>query len=751
MDDQTWHNIYYGGIALLLFLLSFFFLFENSPMHKTRSRERLYLAFTMLIAYGWILTSTVFFERATTVSDIDGNGNGPRDYDDMVKNHPFIKYLPACLEFTTITLIATFALLNVVPSKIRKFTGSWPLDERHIEASYSMKRKVRELGMLLELTEKHSNFMVFKIPAPLVPVFAIIYFFFKSAAETSVAVAYIAMILLSTFVLSVFFFFVKNVINQACGVQLMRRRAMEVIFREAIESDDRDELNYIIKNIKLPAIFVEAPSSTVRLFSSPAALTAMSTVSKAIVIDALQKRGASGVQTHISEIIFSTKSRKLTKLKNIIDTGSDYHNMLKLVQDVTDYKLREDLLQHIAAQAKVTVGENGGHKVGTKTLCDVDDTLHCSGGRFPVGVDKRLPKKCLYPGVFKFLECIDKVGNLDGAELVTVTLEPVDKTQSGRYSVGNDSPTVGGGRNSEENLAAPLEHIASTMPVLRLRRGLDGQDTVKSKKTFLLSDPSSCNLVFLSARPHLYKELTEQKSYRRFRHFVSTGLLHKMPTLLPGKLLPGTKAFLLSPFMKSKSWRWVGDLKFASFRSYSQIYPEYDYVFIGDNGQGDLYASELMEEYAKESAGECDLRAVYIHQVQEREKELRSKHGRMSLDAPNTLQRSFYTYVGAALNAARADLLNSDDVYNITIAALDDFDDLRALYPSHDFKQMEEQLQMDTGEVNAYLNTTGHSYAQVGVRSIGHLQTMMSNRSGGRSTGSREGNGLEANLLSNVV
>lgn len=148
----------------------------------------------------------------------------------------------------------------------------------------------------------------------------------------------------------------------------------------------------------------------------------------------------------------------------------------------------------------------------------------------------------------------------------------------------------------------------------------------------------------------------------------------------------------------------------------------------------------------------------------------------MSLDAPNTLQRSFYTYVGAALNAARADLLNvrhnhncyklendssntharftrsqSDDVYNITIAALDDFDDLRALYPSHDFKQMEEQLQIDTGEVNAYLNTTGHSYAQVGVRSIGHLQTMMSNRSGGRSTGSREGNVLEANLLSNVV
>ena len=155
------------------------------------------------------------------------------------------------------------------------------------------------------------------------------------------------------------------------------------------------------------------------------------------------------------------------------------------------------------------------------------------------------------------------------------------------------------------------------MPILRLRRGLDGQDSVRSKKTFLLSDPSSCNLVFLSARPHLYKELTEQKSYKRFRHFVSAGLLHKMPTLLPGRLLPGTKAFLLSPFMKSSSWRWVGDLKFSSFRSYSQIYPEYDFVFIGDNGQGDLYASELMEEFAS-AGGSCELRAVYIHQVQEK-------------------------------------------------------------------------------------------------------------------------------------
>jgi hypothetical protein len=103
-----------------------------------------------------------------------------------------------------------------------------------------------------------------------------------------------------------------------------------------------------------------------------------------------------------------------------------------------------------------------------------------------------------------------------------------------------------------------------------------------------------------------YKELTEQKSYSRFRRYVSSSALHRMPTLLPGKLWPGTKAFLLTPILKSRAWRWVGDLKFQSFKHYSALYPEYDLVFVGDNGQGDLHAAGKMraEPEVRQVSGE---------------------------------------------------------------------------------------------------------------------------------------------------
>jgi len=550
--------------------------------------------------------------------------------------------------------------------------------------------------------------------------------------------------------------------NFFCGANVRRRLKIEQVFEEAMRSSDRDELNYIVVNVNLAAVLSEAPTSTIRIFSSPLALSLMSTASKAVVIDALQKRGARGVQQSIAEILFSTKGRKLTKLKNIIDTGSDYHNLLKLMDDMTEGSLRFDLVDHLQREAGFAVDENGGKKFGTKTLSDVDDTLYCSSGKFPVGVDKRLPRRSPYPGVFKFLECIDKVGSFAGAEYITVTVEPVQEEHLDRYSLGvEDDPESGGKeeRAREPKVTRPnLERVANSISLLKLRRGMDGLNNqshvVRSKKTFLLSDPSSCNLVFLSARPHLYKELTEQKSYRRFRKYVSEGLLHKMPTLLPGRLLPGTKAFLLTPILKSSSWRAVGETKFDSFRSYSALYPEYDYVFIGDNGQGDLYAAEKMIKYCAESS-KCELRGVFIHQVQPQEDELRHRERGAEMDAEEEAGQgktlgpdAFSSYVGAAISAHTKDLLSSSDLYNVAIAALSDFDDMRALCPEHDFRVLAEQLNTDVAAVNAILDKDATAkYPQLGVRTVGHLETIMSFQRGvGRGSGS-----MSSGLLSNVV
>eukprot|EP00520_Triparma_pacifica_P001315 CAMPEP_0118649144 /NCGR_PEP_ID=MMETSP0785-20121206/9545_1 /TAXON_ID=91992 /ORGANISM="Bolidomonas pacifica, Strain CCMP 1866" /LENGTH=522 /DNA_ID=CAMNT_0006541409 /DNA_START=190 /DNA_END=1755 /DNA_ORIENTATION=- len=519
----------------------------------------------------------------------------------MAKEHPFIKLLPTTLEWTVVTLLTTGALLNAVESKVRKFSGSWPLAERYIVPSYRAKRKVEEIKKLMHEIEKTSNFLAFRIPTHLYPVFAILYFFFKSAAESSLAVAYMVMGILVSFVFLVVFIFLKNFANNVFGgANLTRRQKILEIFQKA-SGEVYDDLNYIVVHVNLAAVLNEAPATTVTFFACPQTLSVMSTVTKAIVLDALQKRGTSGVQREIAEIIFSCRGQKLTKLKNIIDTGSDYHNLCKLMDDITG-PLREDILNHISAEARRALEENGGKKFGTKTLSDVDDTLYCSAGKFPVGVDQRLPRRCVYPGVFKLLEVLDKVGNYSGAEYVTLSVEPVEDHNLNRYSIGVEGgeEVVGEG----EEGGPKIDHVATSISLLRLRRGMDGwsnqRHIVKSKKTFLLSDPSSCNLVFLSARPHLYKELTEQKSYRRFRKYVNDGLLHKMPTLLPGRLLPGTKAFLLSPLLKSSSWRAVGDTKFSTFRSFSALYPEYDFVFIGDNGQGDLLAAQKMIEFCSD-------------------------------------------------------------------------------------------------------------------------------------------------------
>jgi hypothetical protein len=64
--------------------------------------------------------------------------------------------------------------------------------------------------------------------------------------------------------------------------------------------------------------------------------------------------------------------------------------------------VREEVLKHIGTQAKVqaahmSLGTRAGRgrsdKAWRKILSDVDDTLSCSGGRFPAGVDSSYPRK----------------------------------------------------------------------------------------------------------------------------------------------------------------------------------------------------------------------------------------------------------------------------------------------------------------------------------------------------------------------
>ena len=198
------------------------------------------------------------------------------------------------------------------------------------------------------------------------------------------------------------------------------------------------------------------------------------------------------------------------------------HRLHKLVyQDIRESSIRTDILKHVQREASVqsahrllrTRKSARSNRGSRKVLSDLDDTLLCSGGHYPAGLDKRWPRKAIYPGVLAFYRELD---------------------------LGTDEGDF------------------------RSRLG---------------------NLVFLSARPHVFSDLAERSSYAKFAHLLQAKRLHTMPTLLTGDLKTGGEMMLrgdMEPLAQKKA---------QNFLEFQALYPEFDFIFVGDNGQGDARAA----------------------------------------------------------------------------------------------------------------------------------------------------------------
>lgn len=53
-------------------------------------------------------------------------------------------------------------------------------------------------------------------------------------------------------------------------------------------------------------------------------------------------------------------------------------------------------------------------------VSDIDDTLMCSGGKYPAGRDMRYPHNCVYPGILAFYNELD-VGHVQRSEIQVET------------------------------------------------------------------------------------------------------------------------------------------------------------------------------------------------------------------------------------------------------------------------------------------------------------------------------------------
>lgn len=272
----------------------------------------------------------------------------------------------------------------------------------------------------------------------------------------------------------------------------------------------------------------------------------LSVKSRAHVLDALQQMmltAHKNADRFTVNILRNTKGGDLTRLKLLTDSKGDYQSLHKLVfKDITSPDARAEVLNHIRLEANklkgaLRIGGSRGKRFARrpwrKILSDVDDTLSCSGGRYPAGCDKQLPRKAIYPGV------LDLYRELD---------------------LGADSEADW---YDEVQLAV-----------------------IRNNEDWLLRDVG--NLVFLSARPHFYRDWLESHSFEKFRKLQEDRGLYATPTMLAGDIGSG------AAYMMTDDFEYLAKKKFQNLLEYAQLYPEYSHVFIGDNGQGDVRAAELV-------------------------------------------------------------------------------------------------------------------------------------------------------------
>ena len=269
---------------------------------------------------------------------------------------------------------------------------------------------------------------------------------------------------------------------------LFNERKLISIFTEVTTQ----ELNYLLTNCHIGLLIYKIKDHKIwRIYNRTILIDTiaihrigeLTVLARACLIDGLQKMKLSAHEKgefYVNNIITKTFMDDLSELKSTTDSKGDFYSLHKLIfQDIQDTGIRTSILDHIAKQARtqrahMDLGTSNTSKrrsqyAWRKILSDVDDTLSCSGGSYPAGMDTSYPKKALYPGVLAFFRELDL--------------------------------------------------------------GRTGPETWDSER--------NGNLVFLSARPHVYKDTSEHHTYEMFKRLQETRGLYSSPSLLAGSLVTG--------------------------------------------------------------------------------------------------------------------------------------------------------------------------------------------------------------------
>eukprot|EP00927_Polykrikos_kofoidii_P034290 TRINITY_DN29112_c0_g1_i1.p1 TRINITY_DN29112_c0_g1~~TRINITY_DN29112_c0_g1_i1.p1 ORF type:complete len:768 (+),score=51.07 TRINITY_DN29112_c0_g1_i1:44-2305(+) len=250
-------------------------------------------------------------------------------------------------------------------------------------------------------------------------------------------------------------------------------------------------------------------------------------------------------------------------------------------------------------------------------------------------------------------------------------------------------------------------------------------DVLDKKRVF---DSESCNLVFLSARPHLYKGLSEDRTYQSVKSVFRERGINKVPTLLPGNLIRGLRAVVSFGCLRSRAWKPVGHLKYDMYLNFRALYPEYDFIFCGDNGQGDLLAAQkMMASNNLSDANGPQLLAALIHQVlpdaaalTNEDASQRVPEWRDNLEETGIFLHASYVGAALAFHTKRPDLVNVRELASVTESAIHDFDLVRLMYSEWDCQEADDVLRADIDRANGILRANGREFSLV-LRSRGEL------------------------------
>ena len=355
---------------------------------------------------------------------------------------------------------------------------------------------------------------------------------------------------------------INNFINQRF-IMAKERDIISIFF----ECDAR-ALNFLIAHVKLGLLFYKIKdhrsfsgqhrTELIQLLAMDR-LPVLTVISRVIVLHALQLmklRANPRAEYWVRNVILNTHQDELSELKTLTDAKGDYFSMNKLIyDDIGSTTIRQDILRHIRKEAAVQQAH---------------------------------------------MQMKTKKAKLRQHQAWRKVLSDVDDTLSssgGSYPAGIDKRYM-------KKVVYP--------GVLAFYRELD----LGTQGPDEWPDNRVGNLVFLSARPHVYKDVSEKINFAKFEKLRNSSDgrrgMHCVPSLLAGDIASGTE------YMMTNDMEPLALKKFDNFKRYVSIYPEYRHVFVCDNGQGDVRAGELMHD-----AFPYEFEALYVHVV----KDVSKTHG----------------------------------------------------------------------------------------------------------------------------